>query len=337
MEIAFSEDFEPLPYNEMEQYALGPQVADFLDSSPGHDAILGVEELGVLDNWQGENALSVQSPAHCFRLISYVRFILISDDEPTLPELSVENEENLASEVSDFKQLYTRLSDDSNLATVTTEAGTKDVLPCLSMCKSTDECPSEQGTSDASANEVTGPDNPSTSVAAKVNQAAPTAVFNNRAAQSHGQAYYYPWHYYSGVYHHPHTSLAHSGYSHYNQRHHAYNTQGYHHGRPYPPPQSHYYPRQGYNPTVPCGRYSKPFYMAYAHVPIPPQSYIKEVSENDVICGRGGKVNNHPGNKRFRQFIQQFKHEYMNETKQKKPMVALRVLELVKRSNPPGR
>jgi len=166
----------------MEQYALGPQVADFLDSSPGHDAILGVEELGVLDNWQGENAMSVQSPAHCFRLISYVRFILISDDEPTLPELSVENEENLASEVSDFKQLYTRLSDDSNLATVTTEAGTKDVLPCLSMCKSTDECPSEQGTSDASANEVTGPDNPSTSVAAKVNQAAPTAVFNNRAA-----------------------------------------------------------------------------------------------------------------------------------------------------------
>ena len=52
---------------------------------------------------------------------------------------------------------------------------------------------------------------------------------------------------------------------------------------------------------------------------------------------RGGAVNNHPGNRRFRQFIQEFKHQYLNETKQRKPFVAMRVLEAVKNSNPPGR
>lgn len=52
---------------------------------------------------------------------------------------------------------------------------------------------------------------------------------------------------------------------------------------------------------------------------------------------RGGAINNHPGNMRFRQFIQQFKHQYMIESKQSKPYVAVRVIEAVKNSNPPGR
>lgn len=52
---------------------------------------------------------------------------------------------------------------------------------------------------------------------------------------------------------------------------------------------------------------------------------------------RGGAINNHPGNMRFRQFIQQFKHQYMVESKQSKPYVAVRVIEAVKNSNPPGR
>ena len=52
---------------------------------------------------------------------------------------------------------------------------------------------------------------------------------------------------------------------------------------------------------------------------------------------RGGAVNNHPGNMRFRQFIQQFKHQYMIESKQSKPYVAILVIEAVKSSNPPGR
>lgn len=67
------------------------------------------------------------------------------------------------------------------------------------------------------------------------------------------------------------------------------------------------------------------------------QEFIQEVTDNDVICGRGGAINNHPGNKRFREFINEFKYAYLHESKQKKPKVAMRVLELVKQSNPPGR
>ena len=86
--------------------------------------------------------------------------------------------------------------------------------------------------------------------------------------------------------------------------------------------------------------------MPYGHfssgaVPIPyhPVEYIaeKDVTVNDVICGRGGAVNNHPGNMRFRQLISKFKHQYMTESKQSKPYVAVRVLEAVKSSSPPGR
>ena len=52
---------------------------------------------------------------------------------------------------------------------------------------------------------------------------------------------------------------------------------------------------------------------------------------------RGGAVNNRPGNLRFRQLIQEFKHEYMTESKQIKPYIAERVIEAVKNSDPPGR
>lgn len=57
------------------------------------------------------------------------------------------------------------------------------------------------------------------------------------------------------------------------------------------------------------------------------------MTDDDVICGRGGKVNNHPGNKRFRKLIHQHKLEYLRATKQEKPMVAMKILEKVK----PGR
>ena len=86
--------------------------------------------------------------------------------------------------------------------------------------------------------------------------------------------------------------------------------------------------------------------MPYGHhfgsavqIPYHPVEYIaeKDVTINDVICGRGGAVNNHPGNMRFRQLISKFKHQYMTESKQSKPYVAVRVLEAVKSSTPPGR
>lgn len=66
-------------------------------------------------------------------------------------------------------------------------------------------------------------------------------------------------------------------------------------------------------------------------------------SESDISSSgfernsRGGAVNNHSGNRRFRQFIQEYKYQYLNETKQKKPFVAMRVIEAVRSGNPPGR
>jgi len=67
------------------------------------------------------------------------------------------------------------------------------------------------------------------------------------------------------------------------------------------------------------------------------QEFIREATENDVICGRGGAINSHPGNRRFRNYINELKYQYLHESKQTKPKVAMRVLDLIKQSNPPGR
>lgn len=85
---------------------------------------------------------------------------------------------------------------------------------------------------------------------------------------------------------------------------------------------------------MPYGRMGSAVQISYH-----PVDYIaeKDVTFNDVICGRGGAVNNHSGNMRFRQLISKFKHQYMTESKQSKAYVAVRVLEAVKSSTPPGR
>jgi hypothetical protein len=40
--------------------------------------------------------------------------------------------------------------------------------------------------------------------------------------------------------------------------------------------------------------------------------YVQEVTELDVMCGRGGKSNHHAGNKRYRQVVSQMKASYKN-------------------------
>lgn len=61
--------------------------------------------------------------------------------------------------------------------------------------------------------------------------------------------------------------------------------------------------------------------------------YPKDVTDFDVVCGRGGQVNNHPGNKRFRKFIAENKMKYLQASKHEKPALADEILQLVK----PGR
>jgi hypothetical protein len=38
--------------------------------------------------------------------------------------------------------------------------------------------------------------------------------------------------------------------------------------------------------------------------------YISEVNDSDILCGRGGKSNHHPGNKRYRQVVSEMKTMY---------------------------
>jgi hypothetical protein len=40
--------------------------------------------------------------------------------------------------------------------------------------------------------------------------------------------------------------------------------------------------------------------------------YVQDVTELDVMCGRGGKSNHHAGNKRYRQVVSQMKFSYKN-------------------------
>ncbi|KAL7541799.1 LOW QUALITY PROTEIN: hypothetical protein ACHAWF_007022 [Thalassiosira exigua] len=56
---------------------------------------------------------------------------------------------------------------------------------------------------------------------------------------------------------------------------------------------------------------------------------------NDVLCGRGGGSNNHPGNESFRELVNEF--PYVNCPKREKPLIARRIVEAVRNQTPPGR
>ena len=69
-----------------------------------------------------------------------------------------------------------------------------------------------------------------------------------------------------------------------------------------------------------------------------PLENIKEPHENDVLYGRGGGTNHHPGNKRYRKLVEERKVEYVNSKRLEKPMVALNIIRKWRREQvPPGR
>ena len=61
--------------------------------------------------------------------------------------------------------------------------------------------------------------------------------------------------------------------------------------------------------------------------------YILDLSDYDVVCGRGGAINKVPGNIRFRRLINEYRNQYMNALKIEKPMIVRHVLDRIK----PGR
>lgn len=63
-----------------------------------------------------------------------------------------------------------------------------------------------------------------------------------------------------------------------------------------------------------------------------------EPHENDVLCGRGGSINNHAGNERYRLCVNQKKRVYLTARfKREKRLIAASIVQSIRSLNPPGR
>lgn len=59
---------------------------------------------------------------------------------------------------------------------------------------------------------------------------------------------------------------------------------------------------------------------------------------NDVLCGRGGNINNHTGNKAFRSFVQAKKYDYnLTKNKSEKARISQSIVDIVHNLQPKGR
>ena len=66
-------------------------------------------------------------------------------------------------------------------------------------------------------------------------------------------------------------------------------------------------------------------------------SSIVRPSGNDILCGRGGGTNAHPGNIKFRKLVAAHKLRYLAASKSDKPGVARDVVREWRAMDPPGR
>ena len=65
----------------------------------------------------------------------------------------------------------------------------------------------------------------------------------------------------------------------------------------------------------------------------PKLDFVQEPHDNDVLCGRGGSINSHPGNERFRQLVEKRKRVYLTARfKREKRLIANSILSEI-RSN----
>lgn len=55
------------------------------------------------------------------------------------------------------------------------------------------------------------------------------------------------------------------------------------------------------------------------------------IGSNDVLCGRGGATNNHPGNKRFRAIVAHHMPEYLAARKKEKSLIARQIVDHIKK------
>jgi hypothetical protein len=64
---------------------------------------------------------------------------------------------------------------------------------------------------------------------------------------------------------------------------------------------------------------------------------VKDFTSQDVLFGRGGLTNTHPGNRRFRDIILLHRPDYVRAIKIEKPNVARRIVRAIRYGSPPGR
>jgi hypothetical protein len=71
----------------------------------------------------------------------------------------------------------------------------------------------------------------------------------------------------------------------------------------------------------------------YFEVPPRPNFSIATPTNNDVLLGRGGLSNNHPGNKMFRNIVHRHKSDYVIASKAVKPRIARRIVHALRNTN----
>lgn len=64
---------------------------------------------------------------------------------------------------------------------------------------------------------------------------------------------------------------------------------------------------------------------------------IDRPNENDVLCARGNGVRDHPGNVRYRYFVDSLKDQCIAAAKQEKPLFARIIVARIRGLVPPGR
>ena len=65
---------------------------------------------------------------------------------------------------------------------------------------------------------------------------------------------------------------------------------------------------------------------------------IEHPSDNDVLSGRGGRINNHSGNIHFRKLVTEEKAKYISlNKKMDKKYIAIDIVDQIRKLEPPGR
>lgn len=66
---------------------------------------------------------------------------------------------------------------------------------------------------------------------------------------------------------------------------------------------------------------------------------ITELNENDVLCGRGGRINSYPGNVQFRRFCRDYHSVYISDETKKtdKIKITSTIISAIRNMSPSGR